>query len=122
MQPRRIAINALLLISSFFVEAASSKTVIDARDGVTKKVIEQYHSLVDGDSPVVRGRVTILIDARKGFDVGVLLIRRKVRLIDLRITVRVYRGGRVRGDIVVNHLELTDPKTIFRINQFTRVI
>ncbi|MDU0353824.1 hypothetical protein RS130_07690 [Paraglaciecola aquimarina] len=82
------------------------------------RAIRTYQNAIqDYNGAKLSLRVYLKVDARKGFDVGYLRLDPSVKKADIRITIRIVGGHRVRRPIVVNAIDLSDSYSLYSINQ-----
>ncbi|KJY90362.1 hypothetical protein CWB89_06350 [Pseudoalteromonas piscicida] len=110
----------LPLIITFFilmsVNTSYAKSItIDARFDMAT-ALEQYRDeITDAHERSIRKRFRILIDARKGFDVGTLRLPRYVKKLHVSAVIYVYRGRDVSSPISINLFKL-NKRVIAKIN------
>lgn len=114
---------ALLLVYLLSPCESSAKaiTTIDARYDL-KKALRQYRQeITDAVEHSVKKRLRILIDSKRGFNVGYLKIPSYIRRLDVTVVIYVLRGRDLIRPIKVNLLHLNRKQVVYQINQNLKI-
>lgn len=107
--------------TSFSVSNAKSIIIIDARYDLSEALDLYREEITDAVRRSVRKRFRILIDGRKGFNVGYLSIPSFVRTLDVSAVIYVFRGRDVSSPIHVNLISLRRKHVVSKINQKLKI-
>lgn len=114
----------LTLASPALAQESSARfIVIDARNGLTPKVLEAYTIAIGGNTkaPNVDKRVRIIASNRLGFNPDPVAISSQVRNLDVDVTMMLRGGQPVRSPISVNRHSVSR-RAPARINQSTKIV
>lgn len=107
--------------TSFSVSNAKSIINIDARYNLDEALEHYRDEITDAVKRSVRKRFRILIDGRKGFNIGYLRLPNHVRTLDVSAVIYVFRGRNISSPIRLNLLSLRRKQVIAKINQQLKI-
>lgn len=113
----RALLLLLFITCSGNVFAKPDFIYLDATKNKSKAIDAYRRAIQEFEGSKLRLRIYLRVDAYNGFDAGHLRLDPNVKYADIRITVRIVNGRRIRKDIVINALDLSDNYTLFSINQ-----
>jgi len=116
---RNVSLSTIAFILGAGAPAAFASPIqtIDARYGLTNKVLEEYRDAVVGRGPHVNTTIRLLVSTRHGFNFGELYLPRARRFQKLRIWVYIFHGRNVREPIRLNMVALSKKTVIRYLNQ-----
>ena len=112
-----IILASLLCLNCGFVSKAYAIKVIDARYNMQDALAQYRDAILSSQKRSVRVNIKILVDANRGFNVGYLRLPRRLKHINVRVTLHILRGMSVSKEVSVNVFQLDRKNEVKRINQ-----
>lgn len=94
----------------------ASSITIDARYDLAEALERYRDEITDAHERSVRKRFRILVDARKGFDIGFLRLPNYVKKLDVSAVIYVYRGRNITSPVSINLFKLNRHRVVARLN------
>lgn len=115
----RVIFFVFFSANTLFTAGYAKPIIIDARYDLEAAIELYRNEITDAEKRSINKRFIILVNGKRGFDVGYLRLPNRTMKVDIKAKIYVYRGD-VKKPIRINLFKLNRRRVVAKLNTLIR--